>query len=409
MERLCSKLLKEQLSLFPCISIIGARQSGKTTLLKSLQGDWKIFDLEKLSDNLQISEDPDLFFRTYPDKIAIDEAQLLPRVFNSLRVAIDDDRNTKGRFIFTGSSSPSLLKNISESLAGRVGIIEMSPLTFAETQSRLDSSFFDAFSNSQISIDKLFECSNTPCSNINDIFSFWYKGGFPEPWLSENREFHRAWMDNYFQTYIERDIGRLFPGINGEKFRLFIRLLAGVSGSVINYSDVARSLGVSAPTAHDYFEIAHGSYLWRTIPQFDRKSIKRLVRHPKGYLRDTGLLHYLLKIPDIDILNSHPVKGASWESMVIEEILRGLAGRGVSADASYYRTQNGAEVDLVLEGMFGLVPIEIKYSQTVSSRDLKSLADFMDEFKAKVGIVINNDIVVRKYTDKIIGIPFGMI
>jgi hypothetical protein len=213
-------------------------------------------------------------------------------------------------------------------------------------------------------------------------------------------------MEQYVQAYLYRDFMRLFPGLNQERFRMFIQLLSGFSGTILNYADVARVLSVSQPTARDYFSIAHGTFLWRMIRPFDRKTGKRLVRHPKGHLRDSGMLHHLLRLPDMRALLGHPKAGASWEGMVTEEILRRLAWRGEPAEASYYRTSAGAEVDLVLEGKFGLLPIEIKYTQRVDLRDLRSIRDFMTEHDCKLGFVINNDDAPRHYGHGIVGIPF---
>ena len=186
-------------------------------------------------------------------------------------------------------------------------------------------------------------------------------------------------------------------------------MLGGLSGRVLNYADVARALDVSQPTARDYFEIAHGTFVWRTIPAWSKNVLKRVVKHPKGYLRDTGLLHALLRIPDRDALLSHPQFGASWESMVVEEIIRQLNAMGVPCEYSYYRTGAGAEVDLIVEGGFGRVAVEIKHTSAVNGRDLRGLRDFVAEQKARLGIVINNDTVPRRYEDKLIGLPMSYL
>lgn len=201
-------------------------------------------------------------------------------------------------------------------------------------------------------------------------------------------------------------MARLFPGLDSQRFRLFIRLLAGLSGDVLNYSEVARALGVSHPTARDYFEIAHGSFLWRQVPAYHHSSVKRLVKHPKGFLRDSGLLHQLLHIRDRDALLAHPRAGASWEGMVIEEILRQFTCKGIRVEPSFYRTGAGAEVDLVCEGSFGRIPFEIKHGQRVDLRDLRGIRDFMEEQNCPLGIVINNDERPRLYTENLLGIPF---
>jgi predicted AAA+ superfamily ATPase len=378
-------------------------------MLKSLSNTWKLFDLEKRVDLSEISRDPDLFFRLNTEKIAIDEAQLCPELFPALRVAIDANRMQKGRYIITGSSSPALLQSVSESLAGRVGIIEVSPFSFLETESIFESSFFSALKIDNDEDRKKVLLSLEPHSNLSAIKKYWILGGYPEPWITKKQDFHEIWMENYIKTYIERDIARLFPSLDKTKFGLFIQLLANLSGSIINYSDTARALGVSQPTIRDYFEIAHGTFIWRTIPAYEKHALKRIVKHPRGYLRDSGLCHHFLHIRDWEMLRAHPKMGASWESMVTEEVLRGLEGNGLSSKAFYYRTGAGAEVDLILEGRFGILPIEIKFTQTVNHHELKALSDFVEERKLKLGIIINNDERPRLYSEKIIGIPFACL
>lgn len=407
MIRIYEKLFEEYIGLFPCVALIGSRQCGKTTMLKTLPGDWKTFDLEKQSDFQSITQDPDLFFRLNPERIAIDEAQLNPEIFPALRVAIDSDRQKTGRFVITGSSSPKLVRAISESLAGRIGIIEMAPLSFPEVRKELSPPLFRFLTDRVHIPDVIHEIK--PLGNIRDVHEFWFKGGYPEPWLKKNKRFHSLWMNQYIGAYLYRDVANLFPGINENRFKMFVQILAGFSGNVINYSDVARSLGVSQPTVRDYFRIADGTFLWRTIPAYTQNSLKRVVKHPKGYLRDSGLLHYLLRIPDADLLVTHPVMGRSWEGFVIEEIIRGLNATGAGFDYYYYRTGGGAEVDLVLKGEFGLIPIEIKHAQTVPAKQLRTIKDFVKDHDCPFGLVINNDECARLYDEKIAGIPLACI
>ncbi|OGJ93708.1 MAG: hypothetical protein A2487_06470 [Candidatus Raymondbacteria bacterium RifOxyC12_full_50_8] len=406
MKRGYKQLLDEYLTIFPCVAIIGPRQCGKTTLLSELPKTWKTYDLERQADLSVVSKDPDLFLKLNPFRIAIDEAQICPAVFPALRVAIDAYRKTKGRFIITGSSSPSLLRSVSESLAGRIGIIEMSPFSFAETRQDFTSPFFKALKHGKMQAVRNACMSLRPRSTVNKAHTYWLNGGYPEPWLEKAVSFRLAWMDQYVKTYIERDISRLFPGLDKVKFGLFIQLFSNLSGTIVNYSDVARALGVSQPTVRDYFEIAAGTFIWRQVPPYEKKALKRIVKHPKGFMRDTGLLHHLLRIRDMDTLISHPRMGHSWEGMVIEEILRGIACQGIPCDHFYYRTGAGAEIDLLLEGDFGLLPIEIKYRQAVDGRELRSLHDFIEERKLQFGIVINNDDSLKQYSEKIIGVPF---
>ena len=406
MKRHAFPLLRELLGLFPCVALLGVRQCGKTTLLRELLPDWRLFDMEKLADHEAIARDPDLFLRLNSRHVAIDESQLLPSLFPALRVAIDSDRESRGRFVITGSSSPELLAAIAESLAGRVAIIDMGPFSLAEAYELPPSPVLAMLAGRAAAND----LANVPARlSLGQVTDYWLHGGYPEPWIKNSPRFRKLWLQNYLQTYLDRDLPRLFPGLDRQKFRLFVQMLAQLSGSIINYSDVARALGVSQPTARDYFHIAHGSFIWRHLPAYEKNAAKRVVKHPKGYLRDSGLLHFLLHLQDRDDLMAHPRMGASWEGMVIENLVRGFAAAGVDFQAFHYRSGGGAEIDLVLEGEFGLLPVEIKHTQHIDGRALRALRDFVAERGCRYGIVINNDERPRLLDDKLIGIPLAAL
>ncbi len=406
MKRAYEKILKTYLELFPCAALVGVRQCGKTTLLHVLPEGWKILDLERRADFQLVSRDPDTFFRLNPRHVAIDEAQVFPGLFPALRVAIDAHRNEPGRFVITGSSSPSLLHSISESLAGRIGTIEMSPLSWEEvTETVGRDSFLQRLQNRKAGPRDLI-AGLEPRGDIALAHEYWFRGGYPEPWPHPSQMFRSHWTEQYVQTYLFRDIKGLFPGLDELCFRRFLELLGGLSGRVLNYSETARALEVSQPTVRDYFDIAHGTFLWRRIPAYTGNALKRVVKHPRGHLRDSGLLHALLRIPDQEALLTHPQMGSSWEGMVVEEVIRQLNGLGVGHQYAHYRTAGGAQVDLVLEGDFGLVGVEIKHSSTIGGHGLRSLKGFVDQHKARVGVVIQNDIAPRLYDDRIVGIPF---
>ena len=410
MKRQYEQLIREYLGYFPSVVLIGARQTGKSTLIGMFAEKREIFDLEVRADYQQIANDPDLFLRLNDKQIAIDEAQLLPEIFPALRVAIDKDRQNYGKYLLTGSSSPELLTAISESLAGRIGIIEIAPLSFAETQEVSKPNVLDIFTENFSPEDLMQFSTSSGHNELNPLVDkYWLEGGYPEPWLRINRRFKETWYEQYLKTYVERDVARLFPNLNSQRFRRFIELLASCSGTIINYSNIASILEVSQPTARDYFRIAHGTFLWRTLPAYSKNVSKRVSKHPRGYLRDSGLLHHLLQIPNQKRLLTHPQMGHSWEGMVIEEVLRALNAAGIPHSAYYYRTSAGAEVDLVLEGKFGLIPMEIKHSQSVNPRHLRSIRDFINEFDCPFGIIINRDVKVRRYDEKIYGIPFTML
>ncbi|OGT26600.1 MAG: hypothetical protein A3I77_07135 [Gammaproteobacteria bacterium RIFCSPLOWO2_02_FULL_42_14] len=394
------------LNNFPILAILGARQVGKTWLSKSLAPNFHYFDLEKTSDFDHIMRDPELFLKQYPEHVILDEAQLAPDLFPLLRSVVDERREKKGRFIITGSSSPELIKNISESLAGRIVIIELGTLKANEYYQHPLSDFYQIFQQ-KLSKNKIQ--ISTPLLNLKQIQHCWLMGGYPEP-ISQNKKFFQEWMIDYQTTYINRDIAKLFPRLDKIAYRRFITMLGKLSSKIINQSDLARSLGVSEPTIRHYFTIAQGTYLWRQLRSYENNVVKSIVKMPKGYIRDSGLLHHLLRIDSLESLQSDPDCGFSFEAFVIEEILKGIQDAGVrDCDAYYYRTRGGAEIDLILEGRFGLLPIEIKHGIQVNSQQFRSLNDFIKDHHCSFGVLINQSDKIIWLTKNIIQIPAGYL
>lgn len=407
MKRYAEARLKAYLELFPCVAILGPRQCGKTTLLQSLPQGWQTFDMERSADYQDVSRDPDLFLSLHRESVAFDEAQRLPSLFPALRVAIDADRKRKGRYVLTGSSSPELVRSLSESLAGRIAILELSPFTLSEAYG-LPASKLSGLLEANVAPED-WSRHMKPRLEPGKVQDFWIQGGFPEPWLEQKDRFRKIWFENYLQTYVRRDLQALFPGLNPERYRQFLHILAGVSGSIINYSEVARTLGVSVPTAREYFRIADGTFLWRHLPAYERTSFKRIVKHPKGYFRDSGLAHFLLHLHTLRDLRAHTRMGFSWEAFASEQLILALRNAGHAFDVFHFRTGGGTEVDLVLEGDFGLLPVEVKYSQAVVTSELKAIKEFAKDRSCRLGIVLNNDDRVRSYGDGIVGVPVGCL
>jgi predicted AAA+ superfamily ATPase len=217
-------------------------------------------------------------------------------------------------------------------------------------------------------------------------------------------------MENYRDTYINRDIASLFPRLNKITYRRFLTILSKLSGTIINKRDLGRALEVNEGTAKEYLSIAEGTFLWRSLSSFERNIIKSIIKMPKGYMRDTGLLHYLTRINSLEDLIEDPLVGNSFESFVIEEILKGLEATFVTNwSPHYYRTKNGAEIDLLLDGPFGLLPIEIKYGASVKSKQLTTLSQFIDEHNLPFGMVINQSSSVEWLSPTIVQIPVGWI
>ncbi len=398
--------LQTLLTHFPCVVLTGVRQCGKTTLLGSLLGDWQRFDMENATDRAQVLADPDLFLRLHANKLLIDEAQLAPPLFAALRVAIDRERSRKGRFLLSGSSSPELVKQISESLAGRVARIEMAPLSLSEAWQLPPSQLYPLLAERANIAD--IQAAAAGRLSATQVRDYWFQGGYPEPWMNQDETFRGLWARHYIDAYLLRDIGALFPTLNRDRFRQFIALLSQLSGSILNNADIARTLGISEPTVRDWLRIAHDTFLWRHVPAWDRSAAKQLVKHPKGFLRDSGLLHRLLRIADHDMLVTHPAVGKSWEGMVVETLLRGFENAGIKVEPFHYRTRGGAEIDLILEGQFGnghLLPIEIKLTQHSDKRVLRAITEFVAAHDCPLGLVINNDERPRWLNERVLAIP----
>lgn len=264
MKRNLTTKIKTLLTMFPAVAILGSRQCGKTTLCKTMLPSWDYIDLEKHSDFSRISHDVEFFFEQHPKDLILDEAQLYPKLFEQLRSVIDENRECKGRFLITGSSSPELMKNISESLAGRIAIVELGTFKANELAGKPLSPFYELFQNK---LDRsFFDTITKPNLNLNDIQTAWQKGGYPEPILQSSSTFYNQWMENYENTYINRDIASLYPRLNKNAYQRFLNMLCRLSGTILNKSDVARALEVSEKSIREFLTIANGTFLWRQIP-----------------------------------------------------------------------------------------------------------------------------------------------
>jgi uncharacterized protein len=324
---------------------------------RSLAHGWSTFDLERDADRLLIARDPEHFLLQNPEKVFIDEAQLLPELFSSMRVVIDRDRRQTGRFLLTGLSFPELLSSVAESLAGRVGIVELGTLKASERFGLPLSSLYEAIKDDLTTTSLLQLKGALTAHQLEQSF---FEGGYPEPVLYSGQKDRDEWFHSYLATYVERDLRRLFPRLNMQNYKLFLSMLAQLQGKLINMSDIARALGTSQPTVREYLEIAHGTFFWRRIESFFRNSMRRVVKMPKGFFRDSGVVNFLLFLSSIRLLRASPMVGWLWEAAIIEELLKGLELSRVRYSPFFYRTSDGREVDLVLEGAFGLLPIEIK-------------------------------------------------
>ena len=405
-KRFLADKIARLMGMFSAVAVIGPRQCGKSTLVKALFPDWKYYDLERPDDYQLITSDPIAFFHRHTDKVIIDEAQQYPQIFSVLRSIIDEDRTKCGRFLLTGSSSPDIVKGLSESLAGRIATVELWPLKMTEFYQQDLPDIYTLLANKETRVDDFGELQ----TNIThqQLYEHWMLGGYPEPRIKgqTNSIFHKFWMDGYFSDFIHRDIQRLFPRINTHNFRRMIQTLSFHSGNILNQSTIAASLEFSSVTVKEYLDILHDTFIWRNLTSFEKNPLKKFQKMPKGYFRDSGILHQLLKLESVDDLMIHPSAGKSFESFVIEEIIRGIQCTfQTNIDFSFYRTKDKSEIDFVVDGTFGFIPIEIKLGTKVNQRMLIALKSFIKDTGANFGILVNNSSKIEIIADRIIQVP----
>jgi uncharacterized protein len=404
--RLLTGKIERLLEMFPAVAVVGPRQCGKSTLVQMVRPEWKYYDLERPDHYKLITTDPQGFLGRQREQTIIDEAQQFPELFGILRSVIDQDRDCCGRYLLTGSSSPHIVRELSESLAGRIATVELWPFKMAEFKETPFPGVYDLLTNPTTIVDQFADLRTD--LTIDDVYENWFRGGYPEPRIKgqENALFHAIWMDEYFVDYVRRDIQRLFPRLNTHRFRLLIQSLSHYSGSVINRSVLARALEVSSVTIGDYLEILHETFVWRNLRCFDANPLKKVQKMPRGFFRDQGLLHHMLKLHDLDTLLVHPVAGRSFESFVTEEIIRGIqCTMTPGVDFVFYRTRDKAEIDLIIEGSFGIVPVEIKLGRNIGSHALRTMKSFLKQTDARFGLVVNNSDRPELLADNIVQIP----
>ena len=329
------RTVREALGRQAAVALIGPRQVGKTTLALEIvnETDALYLDLETRAGRAKLA-DPALFLRSYEDRLVIlDEIHRVPELFSELRGLIDQGRQRgrrTGRFLILGSASIGLLRQSRESLAGRIEYVELNPLSALEVATDDDS-----------------------------LNSLWVRGGFPDSFLARNDTDSLIFRRDFIRTYLERDVPQFGRRIPAETLEHLWTMLAHDQGTLLNASRLASSLSVSAPTVTGYIDLLVDLLLVRRLQPFYANVRKRLVKSPKVYVRDSGVVHALLGIADHNSLAGHPVVGASWEGFVIENL---LSAASPGTKASFYRTSAGAEVDLVLElpGSRGPWAVEVK-------------------------------------------------
>lgn len=364
---------------YPIIALVGPRQSGKTTLAKALFPTYKYLSLENLDLRHYAGSDPRGFLEDHGPYVILDEVQRVPELFSYLQEIVDRSQ-TPAQYILTGSSQFLLIEKISQSLAGRIITFKLYPLTYIElNQYPPDSGFESVFRTRHTNRQKV---------DSEELYKMLWKGFYPR--IHDKHLDSYKWYENYVLTYVERDVRSLLNVRNLRTFENFLKMCASQSGQLINYTTFANALGVSLSTIKEWISVLEASGLIYILPPYFENFSKRIVKTPKLYFVDTGLLCHLLSIREVDHLKSHPLLGAIFETFIVSECYKRFYSLGEIPPLYFWRDQSGNEIDLMIfNGRQGF-PIEVKLARSFNEDFKKSIERWLqlDKNKAKEGEII---------------------
>lgn len=386
---------------FPAVVLVGPRQSGKTTLLKHLFTEkYSVISLEPPDVRLAAQADPRGFLSLYPPPVIFDEIQYAPELLPYIKEKIDASRNQSGQYILTGSQNLLMMQQVTESLAGRAAILKLMPLSRGELALRPDSVL-------------PWESPVLSGIPVRDSAGMWQqvlRGFYPELAVHPERD-ARLWQSSYVQTYLERDVRNLRNLGDLTQFQVFLRALAARSAQILKLSELARDVGVSVNTAKDWISVLEASFQIFLLRPYFANIGKRLIKSPKVYFVDTGLLCYLVGLRDVEHAAAGPMGGAIFENLVIADLYKRYLHRGEEPAMYYWRTVAGSEVDVVIDTQSGLIPIEIKLSATPRPEMAKEILAFQRDFmeKALPGYVIHTGDMLLPQGQGVTALPLNRL
>ncbi len=353
--------LKASFSQYPVVTVTGPRQSGKTTLIRSVLPDCDYVNLEDPDLRADAMTDPRGFLGQFKSGVIIDEAQQTPQLFSYIQ-GIVDQTGRPGQFVLSGSQNFLLMEKITQSLAGRCAILHLMPFSYTEL---IAQPIMDVSEPSG---------ENTSDKPPFDLFEMLHKGFYPR--IHDRNLAPQDWLSNYYQSYIERDVRQIINVGDIEVFNRFVRLCAGRNGQLLNMASLANDCGVSAVTVKRWLSILETSFIIKLLRPYYKNFNKRLIKSPKLYFMDTGLLCHLLRIRDAEDLQFHAMRGAVFEAWVISELVKSYYHQGLVPDVYFWRDSKGNEIDLLIDRGSKLIPIEIKSGQTINEEFFKALEYF---------------------------------
>ena len=375
-------VLKKAAAEFPAVVLTGPRQSGKTTVLKHVFSDsYQYVSVEPPDIRIAAREDPRGFLAMYQPPVIIDEIQNVPELLPFIKEIIDNDRSRSGQYLLTGSQNLLLVEKVTESLAGRAAMLHLFPLSRREAGN---------LPQKPLPWESLNKESTKEKKSLHEIWASFLRGGYPELNVNPERDIS-LWHASYVQTYLERDIRGLRQIGDLSQFQSFIRALAARSAQIVNFSDIARDLGIAVNTVKSWLSLLEATFQVIVLRPYHVNIGKRLVKSPKVYFSDVGTLCYLTGLRDPEHAASGPMGGKIMETAVLSEIVRTLTHRGIDPQIYFWRTSAGNEVDFIVESEGRLIPIEVKQTSTPRPVMAKSIKTFLNDFgdQASGGYVVN--------------------
>lgn len=383
-RRYIEPAIKHVSRTFPVLYLSGPRQVGKTTTLLQLAKKRKMnyVTLDNIVDRELAKDDPQLFLQTYPSPVLIDEVQYAPQLFPYIKMAVDSTQKM-GSYWLTGSQQFRVMKNVHESLAGRVGILQLLGLSHAE-RSRVQRASSPFHPNLKRRTTGKRSEQQLASMTIHEVFRDIFTGSFPALWHDSPPDLS-LFYNSYIQTTLDRDLSEIFGITKVSEFNTFLQLCAARTGQQLNYSDLARDAGVAVSTAKEWIGILESTMHIYLLRPYYKNISKRLIKSPKLYFMDTGLAAYLTKWKDADTARSGAMAGALFETFVVSEILKSYLFRGVEPRLYYFRDKEGHEIDLLIDEGETLRPIEIKLKSVVRESDLPGTVYAQSKFRGIVG------------------------
>lgn len=402
--RLLERTLKEAVESFPAVFIGGPRRSGKTTLVKKFLKKYNYVLLDEIDTRSLAIEDPGGFLEKYPPPVVIDEIQNAPGLLSHIKARIDNEKKP-GDWVLTGSQQWALMKGISETLAGRIAILHLYPFSLEEVQknTRAGLDKADSFITNLIKIDK------TPAKSI-PLGKWILRGGYPEVILNKKMS-AKLWFSSYMQTYVDRDVRGFIKQSNLHDFERFVKLLAARTAQELNCSTLSRDIGVSVPTIKSWLTILEASGLIFFLMPYYKNFGKRLIKSPKCYFMDTGLVSYLVGLQDETHALEGPMAGALFETACISQFYKRFSAFNDPCSLYYYRSTDGLEVDLLVETGKSIYPIEVKLSSTIDYNRVEPLLKWfgISRIKNTHGVIISTSKKLGRIGKNVINCHYSLI